>query len=333
MAQGRHRKRSDQMKNRQVGRVTSAVGVAAFIAASAGAANAAPVSAHPGHGSSKAKTGSSSASGQGATKSGNGATKAKSRADHNHARHQAGASRSGKSQAGGTHGGKADGGKADGGKAHEGKAHAGGTHAGKARATDTAPQPDSGRSYTVLSGDTLSEIAGRFDVSWQQLCEANRLDDCDLIFPGQELTISGVSQADSGGGAGTGSSRTGPSARSAGSAKTDAGGQGHDHATHQVSRASRSSARGDSCAQPDTAESWIIERESGGSVHADNPTSSAFGLGQLLLSNRQHYASRLGVSADTTDYCDQLKMFRMYVADRYGSAESARSFWLSHSWY
>lgn len=81
------------------------------------------------------------------------------------------------------------------------------------------------------------------------------------------------------------------------------------------------------------AERWIIMHESGGRTNADNPTSTAFGLGQLLLANRQHYGAILGVSAGTTDFGAQLSMFRMYVRDRYGTAENAQRFWQSHHWY
>lgn len=81
------------------------------------------------------------------------------------------------------------------------------------------------------------------------------------------------------------------------------------------------------------AERWIIMHESGGRTNARNPTSTAFGLGQLLIANRQHYGKILGVSANTTDYGSQLKMFRMYVRDRYGNAENAERFWKAHHWY
>jgi hypothetical protein len=81
------------------------------------------------------------------------------------------------------------------------------------------------------------------------------------------------------------------------------------------------------------AEAWIIARESGGNVHADNPTSTAFGLGQLLLANRQYYGRLLGYSPDTTNYQQQLAMFRAYVRDRYGTAENAKAFWQVHGWY
>jgi peptidoglycan hydrolase CwlO-like protein len=78
------------------------------------------------------------------------------------------------------------------------------------------------------------------------------------------------------------------------------------------------------------AEFNIIMKESGWNPFADNPTSTAFGLGQLVFSQRQNY---LGAAADTTDCALQLKAFRGYVSSRYGTAENAWSFWLSHHWY
>ena len=78
------------------------------------------------------------------------------------------------------------------------------------------------------------------------------------------------------------------------------------------------------------AEYFIIMKESGGDPTADNPRSTAFGLGQLLLDGRRHY---LGDNYATTDCALQLQAFRGYVRDRYGTAENARAFWLSHGWY
>ena len=51
--------------------------------------------------------------------------------------------------------------------------------------------------YTVQSGDSLSKIGEKYNVSWQQIFEANRdkLDDPDKIYPGQELTIPQASGA------------------------------------------------------------------------------------------------------------------------------------------
>lgn len=78
------------------------------------------------------------------------------------------------------------------------------------------------------------------------------------------------------------------------------------------------------------AERWIIMHESGGDPTADNPSSTAFGLGQLLLGNRILY---LGKDYATTDCGKQLGAFRTYVRERYGTAEAAQAFWQSHGWY
>jgi septal ring factor EnvC (AmiA/AmiB activator) len=78
------------------------------------------------------------------------------------------------------------------------------------------------------------------------------------------------------------------------------------------------------------AEYNIIMRESRGDPTARNPRSTAFGLGQLLLDLRQRF---LGANADTVDCGLQLKAFRMYVAERYGTAENAWAFWQAHGWY
>ena len=50
---------------------------------------------------------------------------------------------------------------------------------------------DSSTTYTVQSGDSLSKIGSKYGVSWQAIFEANRdkLDNPDLIHPGQELAI------------------------------------------------------------------------------------------------------------------------------------------------
>ncbi len=67
---------------------------------------------------------------------------------------------------------------------------------GSSTRPDTSAEPATGaaRSYTVKSGDTLSGIASREygDAGqWKRIFEANRdkIDDPDLIHPGQELTI------------------------------------------------------------------------------------------------------------------------------------------------
>lgn len=44
--------------------------------------------------------------------------------------------------------------------------------------------------YTVKPHDSLSKIAKQYPgVTWQEICEANKLPNCNLIRPGQKLTI------------------------------------------------------------------------------------------------------------------------------------------------
>ena len=45
------------------------------------------------------------------------------------------------------------------------------------------------RTYTVKPGDTLSEIAASFGVDWHEMARLNKLDNPDLIFPGQVFKV------------------------------------------------------------------------------------------------------------------------------------------------
>lgn len=49
----------------------------------------------------------------------------------------------------------------------------------------------SGTTYTVQSGDTLSDIAAKFGASWQTLQQLNGIADPNLIYPGQVLKLPG----------------------------------------------------------------------------------------------------------------------------------------------
>lgn len=56
--------------------------------------------------------------------------------------------------------------------------------------TPSSPAPAQG-TYTVVSGDTLSIIAGRFGTSYQTLATINNIADPNKIYPGQVLHLSG----------------------------------------------------------------------------------------------------------------------------------------------
>jgi len=80
---------------------------------------------------------------------------------------------------------------------------------------------------------------------------------------------------------------------------------------------------------PDAARQ-IIMKESGGNPYADNPSSTAFGLGQLLLDNRIRL---MGDDYASTDCGKQYAAFKQYTLSRYGTFENAWAFWSAHHYY
>ena len=57
------------------------------------------------------------------------------------------------------------------------------------------------RTYRVRRGDTLSEIAARFDTSVQALARRNHISDPDVVVAGSELRVPAVTKASAGGSA------------------------------------------------------------------------------------------------------------------------------------
>lgn len=53
----------------------------------------------------------------------------------------------------------------------------------------------SGKSYSVVSGDTLSAIAERFGLKWQDLAKQNGLANPNLIFVDQQICLSNVEKS------------------------------------------------------------------------------------------------------------------------------------------
>lgn len=67
----------------------------------------------------------------------------------------------------------------------------------KLKASATAkPQPQpSGKTYTVKSGDTLSEIAAKHGMTTNALANLNGIKNANLIYPGQVLNVTGTAKA------------------------------------------------------------------------------------------------------------------------------------------
>lgn len=60
-----------------------------------------------------------------------------------------------------------------------------------ASAPPASAAPATGKKYVVEPGDTLGSIAEQFGVTIQQLIDANRISNPDLLVVGQELIIPG----------------------------------------------------------------------------------------------------------------------------------------------
>ncbi|HEY0905150.1 MAG TPA: lytic transglycosylase domain-containing protein [Marmoricola sp.] len=73
----------------------------------------------------------------------------------------------------------------------------------------------------------------------------------------------------------------------------------------------------------------IWSQESGWNVHADNPTSSAYGIPQALPGSKMSSAGADWQNSAET----QIKWGLGYIKNRYGTACSAWSFKQGHGWY
>ena len=158
-----------------------------------------------------------------------------------------------------------------------------------------APTVANADSYTVQSGDTLSEIAVTYNTTVERLASVNQIADVDFITVGQileldpEATVASVET----------------SAEAAAPAET-------------TTTSSYASNLGTSDAQ---AKEIIAQRESSGSYTAQN--GQYYGRYQLTMS----YLNG-DLSAE-----NQERVADSYVAGRYGSWSAALAFWNANGWY
>lgn len=86
-----------------------------------------------------------------------------------------------------------------------------------------------------------------------------------------------------------------------------------------LSVGSPSEARG--CVAYNADMAWVMKRESGGSPHANNPRSTAYGCYQLLAGTARSYGGYSAAAA------------HRYVRDRYGSWAKAKRHHQRNGWY
>ena len=173
--------------------------------------------------------------------------------------------------------------------------------------------------YTVKSGDTLSEIAEKYNTTAEKLAAKNNIKDIHLIYVDQILVIEGTA------------STAAPAATTEETAPV---------ATETVEEAPAATTTYEAPAAPATpaaesntaaastvsgseaeAKEWIAQKESGGSYTATNGRY----IGRYQLTD----------SYLNGDYSaeNQERVADAYVAGRYGSWTAAKNFWLNNGWY
>lgn len=167
-----------------------------------------------------------------------------------------------------------------------------------------APAVANADSYTVKSGDTLSEIASTYNTTVEQLSSLNGISNVDFITVGQILELDST--------ASTTETTTSAATTDDSSSATSAAESTDTTTTSYSLNLSSSDA---------AAKETIAQRESSGSYTAQN--GQYYGRYQLTIS----YLNG-DLSAE-----NQERVADAYVASRYGSWSAALAFWNANGWY
>ncbi|WP_438059085.1 LysM domain-containing protein [Streptococcus ruminicola] len=169
-----------------------------------------------------------------------------------------------------------------------------------------APAVANADSYTVKSGDTLSEIAVTYNTTVEKLASTNQIANVDFITVGQILELDSEATAPAETTTETAAVEAAPAPATVAAAPAE------------TTTTSYSSNLGTSDAQ---AKEIIAQRESSGSYTAQN--GQYYGRYQLTMS----YLNG-DLSAE-----NQERVADSYVAGRYGSWSAALAFWNANGWY
>ena len=173
--------------------------------------------------------------------------------------------------------------------------------------------------YTVKSGDTLSEIAEKYNTTVEKLAAKNNIKDIHLIYVDQVLVIEGTASTvapaattEETAPVATETVEEAPAATTTYEAPAAPAAPAAESNTAAASTVSGSEAE---------AKEWIAQKESGGSYTATNGQY----IGRYQLTD----------SYLNGDYSaeNQERVADAYVAGRYGSWTAAKNFWLNNGWY
>ena len=177
--------------------------------------------------------------------------------------------------------------------------------------------------YTVKTGDTLSEIAETHNTTVEKLAELNNIENIDLIFVDQVLIIDGPAAAVA---ATTSTTYEAPATTEATTEVATYEAEATETTTYEAPAApvveeSYTAPAATVSGSEAEAKEWIAQKESGGSYTATNGRY----IGRYQLTD----------SYLNGDYSaeNQERVADAYVAGRYGSWTAAKNFWLNNGWY
>ncbi|MFH6625750.1 LysM domain-containing protein [Streptococcus suis] len=156
----------------------------------------------------------------------------------------------------------------------------------------------SAETYTVKSGDTLSEIAETYNTTVEKLAEQNKITDLDFIHVGQVIELGDVAVK-----------------------AVESSVEQTQSTTSSTSTATTSTYSSNLSAEDAAAKEWIAMKESSGSYDARN----GIYIGRYQLTNTY-------LNGDYSPE-NQERVADAYVASRYGSWSAAKAFWLANGWY
>ena len=177
--------------------------------------------------------------------------------------------------------------------------------------------------YTVKSGDTLSEIAEKYNTTVEKLAAKNNIKDIHLIYVDQVLVIEGTAPSTA-----TATVAASTTTYEAPAAAEETAEEVTETTTYEAPAApatpaaeSNTSAASTVSGSEAEAKEWIAQKESGGSYTATNGRY----IGRYQLTD----------SYLNGDYSaeNQERVADAYVAGRYGSWTAAKNFWLNNGWY
>jgi len=157
--------------------------------------------------------------------------------------------------------------------------------------------------YTVKSGDTLSEIAEKYNTTVEKLAAKNNIKDIHLIYVDQVLVIEGTAPSTA-----TATAAASATTYEAPAAAEETAEEVTETTTYEAPAAPATPAAESNTAAASTvsgseaeAKEWIAQKESGGSYTATNG----------------RYIGR----------------YQLTDSYRYGSWTAAKNFWLNNGWY